>query len=202
VELKSANFITSAPNYLSGPRDNKPEYAFIGRSNVGKSTLINFLTRRKNLAKTSAKPGKTKLINYFEINNSWYLVDLPGYGYAKTSKKERKTLVKIVEDYIVNREPLICLFVLIDARHEPMKIDIDVINWLGFNKIPFVLVFTKTDKLTGPQLEKNIGVYKKELHNYWAELPKMFYTSALKKTGKEEILEYIEEVNNRLSMDN
>lgn len=199
MEIKSANFIISSPNYSAGPKDNKPEYAFIGRSNVGKSTLINFLTQRKNLAKTSTRPGKTKLINYFEINRAWYLTDLPGYGYAKTSKTERKTLVKIVEEYITKREPLICLFVLIDVRHEPLKIDVEMINWLGLNKIPFALVFTKTDKLTGQQLEKNIEVYKNELGNYWVELPRMFFTSALKKTGKEEILEYIEEINNTLN---
>ncbi len=181
------------------PPPDRLEYAFIGRSNVGKSSLINMLTNKKNLAMISAKPGKTKLINHFLINEEWYLVDLPGYGYAQTGKDARKTFSKIIETYITRRENLTALFVLIDARHEPQKIDLEFIEWLGTEQIPFTIVFTKTDKLSASRLKENIENYGDRLHAEWEELPPMLITSSLNKTGREELLAYIGSINDSLS---
>lgn len=181
------------------PAPKKPEYAFIGRSNVGKSSLINMLTNRKSLAKVSGRPGKTLLINHFDVNEGeWYLVDLPGYGYAKVSKTQIDKVDKIIRSYILQRESLICLFVLIDSRHEPQKPDVDFMNWLGEKGIPFEIVFTKADKLTQSKLHKNVDVYKKALLKTWDELPKIFLTSAESRKGKDEIINFIEETNKDL----
>jgi GTP-binding protein len=193
--IKQADFICSSSKTEQCPQLKLPEYAFIGRSNVGKSSLINMLTGKKKLAKVSGTPGKTRLINHFLINNSWYLVDLPGYGYAKASKTERGTFSRIIIDYIERREEMTLLFVLIDSRLEPQKIDIDFINILGENGIPFAIIFTKTDKLGTEKLNQNIENFKKLLSEFWDELPKMFISSAEKKTGKDEILDYIDEIN-------
>ena len=174
------------------------EYAFIGRSNVGKSSLINKLVGKKNLAHTSGKPGKTQLINHFTINDSWYLVDLPGYGYAKVSKTSRSKFQKMIEDYILERPTLINLFVLIDSRHEPQKIDLEFMEWLGESGIPFSMVFTKIDKLKSNQLNKNLKAYNTKMLETWAELPMQFATSAESGAGKAEILSYIGQINNKL----
>lgn len=195
MHIKSAEFIISNTDYRKCPQDNKPEYAFIGRSNVGKSSLINMLTNHKKLAMTSSTPGKTLLINHFLINKEWYLVDLPGYGYARTGKTKRKELADIIESYILNRMQLINLFLLIDCRHEPLKIDIEFINWLGENEIPFSIVFTKADKISKTALEKNIDIYCNTLKEYWDELPPIFRTSSEKKQGRDEILDYISHMN-------
>jgi GTP-binding protein len=193
--IKSAEFVISNTEISKCPEPTKPEYAFIGRSNVGKSSLINMLTNNKKLAKTSGRPGKTQLINHFEINESWYLVDLPGYGYAKTSKMNRFKWTKFIEEYLTNRENLMNTFVLIDSRLEPQKIDQEFMNWLGHNQIPFSMVFTKTDKLSSSALQKNMAKYKKEMLKTWEELPPVFITSSESKLGKENLLNYIEEVN-------
>ena len=193
--IKSAEFVISNTEISKCPEPTKPEYAFIGRSNVGKSSLINMLTNNKKLAKTSGRPGKTQLINHFEINESWYLVDLPGYGYAKTSKMNRFKWTKFIEEYLKNRENLMNTFVLIDSRLEPQKIDQEFMNWLGHNQIPFSMVFTKTDKLSSSALQKNMAKYKKEMLKTWEELPPVFITSSESKLGKENLLNYIEEVN-------
>ncbi len=193
--IKRSIFVKSSQSVGQCPTGNLPEYAFIGRSNVGKSSLINFLVNRKKLAKTSSTPGKTQLINHFLINDEWYLVDLPGYGYAKTSISARKKLSKIITDYISRRENLSCLFLLLDARHEAQEIDRLFIDWLGKNGVPFVLVFTKTDKASAMQFEKNRKKYEKILLLTWEELPAIFYTSATKKKGRDEILDFIEETN-------
>lgn len=174
------------------PKDNKPEFAFIGRSNVGKSSLINMLTNHKNLAKTSATPGKTLLINHFNINNEWYLVDLPGYGYAKRSKVVQKKLEQMISSYILQRRQLINLFVLIDIRHEQQKIDREFIDWLGESGIPFTIVFTKADKIGSQQAVKNADAWMKALLDRWEELPHYIITSSEKKTGRDEMLDYIE----------
>jgi GTP-binding protein len=195
MEVKSAKFIISNTDYKKCPSPSMPEYAFIGRSNVGKSSLINMLTNYSKLAKISGRPGKTQLINHFLINEKWYLVDLPGYGYAKVSKKERNKWQLFIQDYLLKRENLYCLFVLIDSRLEPQKIDLEFINWAGEKKIPFAIVFTKSDKLTKNKLESNLAVYQKELNKFWDELPVNFVTSAVVKTGREEILEYIDGIN-------
>lgn len=189
--IKKALFVKSSPSEKECPKDNLPEFAFIGRSNVGKSSLINFLSDRKNLAKTSVYPGKTRLINHFIINDEWYLVDLPGYGYAKVSKKERDKFNRIIYDYIRMRLQMVCLFVLIDSRHEPMQSDIDFVNWLGANNIPFALVFTKTDKLAIRDANSNIKSFFEIMLNTWEEMPKHFLTSVKRKKGKEELLDYI-----------
>lgn len=168
------------------------EFAFIGRSNVGKSSLINMLTRQPGLAKVSGTPGKTRLINHFVINNEWALVDLPGYGYAKVSRKERSGFSSLITNYILNREQLYYLFVLVDARHEPQKIDLEFIRFLGEHGVPFGIVFTKADKLSQAQLNRNIDIYKKQLSEEWEELPRMFVTSSEKGTGRDEILDFIE----------
>ena len=193
--IKDAQFVISNTDYKKCPEDGKPEYAFIGRSNVGKSSLINMLTNRKGLAMTSSKPGKTQLINHFIINNEWYLVDLPGYGYAQRGKEGREKIRKIIDSYIVNREQLTCLFLLLDSRHEPQKIDIEFINWLGEEEVPFVIVFTKTDKISKGKLKDNTEAYTTKLHETWEELPPIFYTSSEHKLGGDEILDYIDGIN-------
>ena len=196
--VRDARFVVSNINYRDCPQDRKPEYAFIGRSNVGKSSLINMLTNRKGLAMTSSTPGKTLLINHFLINNEWYLVDLPGYGYARRGKKERKQLKKMIEEYILCRSQLTLLFVLVDSRHEPQKIDLQFIDWLGENGIPFAVVFTKSDKLSSAKLQDRIEHYKQTLYESWEKLPPIFVTSSEKGTGREELLDYIEQINRSL----
>jgi GTP-binding protein len=198
MEIKSAEFEISNTDYKKCPEGNLMEYAFIGRSNVGKSSLINMLTNRKSLAMTSSKPGKTLLINHFIINNKWYLVDLPGYGYATTGKSTRERLKTIIESYILYREQLTCLFVLIDARHEPQQIDLEFMEWLGENGIPFAIVFTKADKLSSSKLNMNIENYRQKLLEVWEELPPFFITSSEKRIGREELLSYIDEINKNL----
>jgi GTP-binding protein len=195
MKIHSAQFIISNTDVRKCPSNPFPEYAFIGRSNVGKSSLINMLTNHKNLAKTSGKPGKTQLINHFLINENWYLVDLPGYGYAKVSKDQRKTFQKFIKEYFNKRMQLACSFVLIDSRHEPQKIDLEFMEYLGENGIPFCIVFTKTDKLGRTGLEKNIAHYKKVMLESWEEMPTYFITSAETSAGKEEILGFIQNVN-------
>ena len=196
--IKSAEFVISNSDVRKCPQDNKPEYAFIGRSNVGKSSLINMLTDKKKLAMTSATPGKTLLINHFLINKEWYLVDLPGYGYAKRSKSQNDKLQEIISGYILGREQMTSLFVLIDCRHEPQKIDLEFIEWLGENGIPFSIVFTKADKLTRTALASNIASYKRRLLEEWEELPPIFITSAESKAGRDELLQYINDINSNL----
>ena len=196
--IKSAEFIISNSDYKKCPQDGKPEYAFIGRSNVGKSSLINMLTNRKGLAMTSSKPGKTMLINHFLINEQWYLGDLPGYGYARRSKEAREKLREIIEDYIMERDQLLNLFVLVDSRHEPQIIDLEFMEWLGENGIPFSIVFTKADKQGPVRLQQNIDAYKEKLLETWEELPPVFITSSEKKQGREELLNYIESINKSL----
>lgn len=194
--IKNAKYIISNTNVDKCPQEMVPEYAFIGRSNVGKSSLINMLAAVKNLAKTSQTPGKTLLINHFSINNGeWNIVDLPGYGYAQRGKKQREEIKKIISSYILNRPQLCLLFVLLDCRHEPQKIDLEFINWIGENQIPFALVFTKADKISATNLNKNIEIYKKRLLEDWEELPEIFITSSEKKMGREEILDFIELTN-------
>lgn len=193
--IKSATYIISSPDVKDCPKSNLPEYAFIGRSNVGKSSLINMLCHNPKLAKTSQKPGKTLLINHFLINDAWHLVDLPGYGYAQAGQKQREALKKMIERYCLLREELVCLFVLIDCRHEPQKIDLEFINWLGENGVPFAIVFTKGDKLGRVRLAENVEAYKNRLLEEWEELPPVFVTSAETKLGGEELTAYIEELN-------
>lgn len=190
--IKSAEFKLSAPDLKHCPKSDLPEFAFIGRSNVGKSSLINMLVNRKGLAKTSSTPGKTKLINFFLIDSSWHLVDLPGYGYAKVAKTDRKEFNQSVIDYLKKRDNLTCVFSLIDCRLEPQPIDIEFINWLGTNGIPFVLVFTKTDKVSKSELARNIEIFMNKLKESWEELPRYFSASVLAKTGKDEVLDFIE----------
>lgn len=199
MEIKYSEFVISSPTVSTCPKDTKNEYAFIGRSNVGKSSLINMLCRRKNLAKTSATPGKTLLINHFIINKEWYLVDLPGYGYAKRSKTEIKKLDQMIRGYILQREQLVNVFVLVDIRLEPQKIDLEFINWLGESSVPFSIVFTKADKLNVNKVNASVALYQKTLSETWEEMPRMFITSSEKKTGRDEVLGYIEEINKELS---
>jgi len=196
--IKTANFATSSPNLAKCPADNKPEYAFIGRSNVGKSSLINMLCNNGSLAKTSATPGKTLLINHFLINNDWYLVDLPGYGFAQRSKAVQAQLSSMIRGYISGREQLVCLFVLIDIRHEQQKIDREFVDWLGSISIPFAIVFTKADKLGPVKARQNAARWMNALKSTWQNLPQYFITSSQKKAGREELLNYIEEINNSL----
>ena len=193
--IKTAEFTLSAPMVSMCPQDTKPEYAFIGRSNVGKSSLINMLTSRKKLAKTSATPGKTMLINHFIINNEWYLVDLPGYGYAKRSKKEIQKLDQMIRGYILGREQLVNVFVLVDVRLEPQAIDLEFINWLGMSSIPFSIIFTKADKLSVSKVRQNVDAYIKKMLETWEEMPPYFVTSAEKGEGREDVLDYIEQIN-------
>ena len=193
--IKSASFLQSNTNINKLPKADKPEYAFIGRSNVGKSSLINMLTGNGKLAKVSATPGKTITINHFIINDEWYLVDLPGYGFAKRSQKERDMWKKMLDEYILGRQNLVATFVLVDSRLEPQKIDLDFISNLGENQVPFVIIFTKADKLGSTKLAENIEAYKKRLLEEWEELPQMIITSSEKKIGREEILDLIEKYN-------
>ncbi len=193
--VKTATYVISSPDVKDCPQTTLPEYAFIGRSNVGKSSLINMLCHNPKLAKTSQKPGKTLLINHFLINGEWHLVDLPGYGYAQAGQKQREALKKMIERYCLYREQLVCLFVLIDCRHEPQKIDLEFINWLGENGVPFAIVFTKGDKLGKVRLKENVEAYKTRLLEEWEELPPVFVTSAETKLGEEELTAYIEELN-------
>ena len=196
--IKSAEFVISNSRVEKCPTTGLPEYAFIGRSNVGKSSLINMLTARKGLAMTSQKPGKTQLINHFIINDAWYLVDLPGYGYARLGKDSRDSLRRMIEDYVLERKELVLLFVLLDCRHEPQKIDLEFIQWLGEEGVPFALIFTKADKLSKGRLAANVEAYKAKLREEWEELPPIFVTSSEERMGRDELLGYIEEVNTTL----
>jgi len=199
MKIKTANFVISNSDVSKCPKELLPEYAFIGRSNVGKSSLINMLTGQNKLAKTSGRPGKTQLINHFKINNEWFLVDLPGYGYAKVSKTIKQTFQSFIKNYFLQREQLICTFVLIDSRLEPQKIDLEFMEFLGENGIPFSIVFTKADKIKLNELNKNIQFYSKKMTStLWEEMPPYFATSATNALGKEELLNYIEEINNKL----
>ncbi len=199
MEITSAEFKISNTRIDKCPQDGLPEYAFIGRSNVGKSSLINMLTRKPKLAMTSSTPGKTLLINHFLINKQWYLVDLPGYGYAKRGKKQQEKIQQIIEDYVLDREALTCLFVLVERRHEPQKIDLEFIEWLGENGVPFAIIFTKADKLNITQQRENIANYLHKLEEQWEELPPYFLTSAEKQTGRNEVLDYIDSINKSLN---
>jgi GTP-binding protein len=194
--VKQSEFVISNTDIKKCPSPTIPEYAFIGRSNVGKSSLINSITKRKSLAKISGKPGKTQLINHFIINDSWYLVDLPGYGYASVSKKQRLEFAKFIRTYLLERKNLMCLFVLIDSRLKPQKIDFEFMTWLGEVNIAFVICFTKLDKLSKTAAQKNITFYKEEMLKTWEELPQMFYTSSVKEMGQKEILSFIGNTNN------
>lgn len=198
MKINSAKFIISNTDVRKCPSDPIPEYAFIGRSNVGKSSLINMLTNQKKLAKTSGRPGKTQLINHFLINDSWFLVDLPGYGYAKVSKDQRRSFQKFIKEYFSQRMQLACSFVLIDSRHEPQKIDLEFMEYLGENGIPFCIVFTKADKLNRSTLNKNIAQYKRVMLESWEEMPTYFITSATTDLGKDDILDFIQNVNSSL----
>lgn len=198
MEITSAEFIVSNTNVQKCPATSCPEYAFIGRSNVGKSSLINMLTGRKGLAMTSATPGKTMLINHFQINKSWFLVDLPGYGYAQRGKKAQERIRNIIESYILHREQMTCLFLLIDSRLPPQAIDLAFIEWLGENSIPFAIIFTKADKLNNEKLNANVQSYLAKLHEQWEELPPYFISSSEKRIGRQAILDYIENINKKL----
>lgn len=196
MQIQSAEFVMSNSKVTLCPDSRLPEYAFIGRSNVGKSSLINMLTGKKSLAKTSSTPGKTQLINHFLINKKWHLVDLPGYGYAKVSVKARKKFQSFITDYFLKRPQLVAAFVLVDVRHPPQQIDLDFLEWLGENQIPFYLVFTKADKLSKLRVQQHVDAYKKQLlSGSWAALPEYFVTSATDKTGREEILQEIDRIN-------
>lgn len=198
MDITQAKFVLSSPNLGKCPTEQRIEYAFIGRSNVGKSSLINMLCNHQGLAKTSSTPGKTLLINHFLINNDWYLVDLPGYGYAKRSKKVQEEIQKLITTYLLHREQLVNVFVLIDVRHEQQKIDREFIDWLGLNEIPFTIVFTKADKLGTVKAKMNVDKWMGQLKDVWEELPKYFITSSEKKTGRQELLDYIDEINQSL----
>ena len=195
MKIKSAVFVMSNTDVSKAPRDRIPEYAFIGRSNVGKSSLINMLVGQKGLAKTSGRPGKTQLINHFKINDQWFLVDLPGYGYAQVSKKKRATFQRFIEQYFLEREQLVCTFVLVDSRHDPQKIDLEFMQFLGERQIPFCIVFTKVDKLGISKLNKQIVSYKKKLLETWEDVPTSFITSSTHGSGRDEFLEFIHNVN-------
>ncbi len=195
MTIKSAEFVTSNTDWKSCPEPNLPEYAFIGRSNVGKSSLINMLTNNKKLAKTSGTPGKTQLINHFIINDNWYLVDLPGYGYAKVSKKDRNKFNQLITGYLKNRKNLVNVFVLVDSRHEPLKNDLEFMRFLGENEIPFSIVLTKADKLNSAKLGKNLAKYKKKMLQQWEYLPTFYVTSSTSKLGRDEILNDISRYN-------
>ncbi|MBK6398238.1 MAG: YihA family ribosome biogenesis GTP-binding protein [Bacteroidetes bacterium] len=195
MNIKQAEFLASNTTFEKCPKPDMPEYAFIGRSNVGKSSLINMLTNRKALAKTSSTPGKTQLINHFIIDEKWYLVDLPGYGFAKASKDNKAAWDKMIKDYLEKRMNLMTVFVLIDIRHEPQKVDVKFINWMGEKEIAFVIVFTKADKISKQLVASSVAAYKKELLQTWDQLPTIFITSAEKNVGRDEILDYVEKVN-------
>lgn len=198
MQIKSSVYIISSPSAEECPKADKPEYAFIGRSNVGKSSLINMICNNQKLAKISSSPGKTKLINHFLINNQWYLVDLPGYGYAKTAQKERKKWSRMIEDYLRKRETLVNIFALIDSRHEPQKNDLEFINSLGEWQVPFTIVFTKADKEKPKALERNVGLFAEALKGSWEFLPRQFISSAVEKTGRDEILDFIDACNKQV----
>ncbi|MBO5382611.1 MAG: YihA family ribosome biogenesis GTP-binding protein [Bacteroides sp.] len=203
MKIESAAFVISNTDVKKCPTGTLPEYAFIGRSNVGKSSLINMLTGQKGLAMTSATPGKTMLINHFLINKNWYIVDLPGYGYAKRGQKGKDQIKKIIESYILQREQMTNLFVLVDSRHEPQTIDLEFIEWLGENGVPFSIVFTKADKLKSErQLKNNVQNYLDKLKEQWEELPPYFITSSEKRLGRDELLGYIEQINNEVRNNN
>jgi len=196
VKIKSANFVMSNSEVSKCPKDKIPEYAFIGRSNVGKSSLINMLTERRHLAKTSGRPGKTQLINHFKINENWFLVDLPGYGYARVSKKSKKTFQKYITNYFEARKQLVCSFVLVDIRHEPQPIDMEFMQWLGENGIPFCIIFTKADKLKPAVIDKNVQDYLLKMsETMWEEAPQYFITSSSKSLGRDDVLNFIQEIN-------
>ncbi len=198
MQITKAEFIVSSSHVTQCPKDPIPEYAFIGRSNVGKSSLINMLVERKKLAKTSSTPGKTRLINHFKINDEWFLADLPGYGYAKVSKKERDSFARMIEQYAKQRSNLVCFFVLVDARIPPQQLDLDFIEWLGDSDLPFVIVYTKIDKVTQKEKSKNMTLMKARLSEVWEELPLIFESSAIKGTGRGEIMGFINDTNNKL----
>ncbi len=200
MKITSANFVISNSDVSKCPANHLPEYAFIGRSNVGKSSLINMLTNRKNLAKTSGRPGKTQLINHFIINNNWYLVDLPGYGYARVSKSAKRVFQKFITKYFEQRSQLVSAFVLIDIRHEPQKVDMEFMQWMGENQVPFSIIFTKADKLKPAAIERNVAHYQaKMLEDVWEEMPNYFITSSSSGIGKDELLNYIGEINKEIS---
>lgn len=203
MKIKSADFVISNSDVAKCPNEPIPEYAFIGRSNVGKSSLINMLTERKSLAKISGRPGKTQLINHFKINGNWFLVDLPGYGYARVSKKDKKTFQKYITDYFIKRKQLLSAFVLVDVRHEPQKIDMEFMEFLGENMIPFSIIFTKADKLKPKVIEKNVDSYIKQLlDGVWEEAPNYFITSSSKNIGRDEVLYYIDDINQNFFQEN
>ena len=199
MTINSSEYVISSPVVSMCPKDDKPEYAFIGRSNVGKSSLINMLCRHKNLAKTSSTPGKTLLINHFIINKEWYLVDLPGYGFAKRSKTVQKKIEQMVSSYILQREQLVCTFVLIDIRHDPQQIDREFIDWLGESGIPFAIIFTKADKLSVPKARAAATQWMEKMTDRWEELPPFFITSAENGTGRDDVLDYSESINREIS---
>lgn len=199
MDVKNARFVISNSDVRKCPNTGLPEYAFIGRSNVGKSSLINMLTNHNGLAKTSSTPGKTTLINHFIVNDSWYIVDLPGYGYARRGNEGREAIRRIINAYILNREEMTCLFVLLDCRHEAQKIDLEFIEFLGENGVPFAIIFTKADKISKGALERNVATYKAKLLETWEELPPIFCTSSEKRVGREEVLDYIDEINKSLA---
>jgi GTP-binding protein len=202
MKINTAEFIISNSDVSKCPTERLPEYAFIGRSNVGKSSLINMITNHKNLAKTSGKPGKTQLINHFKINSNWFLVDLPGYGYARVSKKTKQVFQEFITDYFENRAQMVCAFVLIDIRLEAQKIDLEFIEYLGETEVPFCIVFTKADKISKTKIDSHIAAYKKQLHaNNWEEIPPYFVTSATEGTGKDAVLDYIESINETVFKD-
>ncbi len=192
--IKTAEFIVSNSDVEKCPKDRLPEYAFIGRSNVGKSSLINMLMQRRHLAKTSGRPGKTQLINHFLINKNWFLVDLPGYGYARVSKSSKKVFQKFITEYFSKREQMILAFVLVDCRHEPQPIDLEFMEWMGENQIPFAIIFTKLDKLKPNALKRNVEIYKEKMLETWEEMPQYFVTSSTDNTGRDEVLNYIDQI--------
>ncbi len=203
MKINTAEFVISNSEVSKCPKDPLPEYAFIGRSNVGKSSLINMLTNHKSLAKTSSKPGKTQLINHFKINSNWFLVDLPGYGYAKVSKKSKETFQKFVTDYFEKREQLVCAFVLIDIRLEAQKIDLEFLTYLGVNEVPFCIIFTKADKIGKTKIQSHIAAYRKQvLASGWEEMPQHFVTSSTEGTGKDELLSFIDDINQEMFKNN
>ena len=203
MKINTAEFIISNSDVSKCPLERIPEYAFIGRSNVGKSSLINMLTNHKNLAKTSGKPGKTQLINHFKINSNWFLVDLPGYGYARVSKKTKEVFQQFITDYFEKREQLVCAFVLIDIRLEAQKIDLEFIEYLGETEVPFCIIFTKTDKISRTKVDSHIAAYRKQLlANNWEEMPQYFVTSSTEGTGKDALLEFIDGVNEEIFKNN
>ncbi|UOK42725.1 MULTISPECIES: ribosome biogenesis GTP-binding protein YihA/YsxC [Flavobacterium] len=203
MKINTAEFVISNSEVSKCPKEPLPEYAFIGRSNVGKSSLINMLTNHKNLAKTSGRPGKTQLINHFKINSNWFLVDLPGYGYARVSKKTKEVFQKFITDYFETREQLVCAFVLVDIRHEAQKIDLEFITYLGETEVPFCIIFTKADKISKGKIDQHVAAYRKALlANNWEEMPQYFVTSSTEETGRDSLLEFIDGVNDEIFKSN